>query len=98
MKDRDCPVAGCLGFAFTLPSGTNGFSPMNQGQAARPQPQEFPIKTAATGKPDWMAKFMRTSEKPDSEKGGQCYYPTLPTYPPAGKGECIVPNWEPAKK
>jgi len=79
VKDRDCPVAGCLGFAFTLPSGTNGFSAMNQGQAVRPQPQEFPTKTT----PGWMTKFVNTSTPPDNAApkppypaSSSCFYPT----------------------
>jgi hypothetical protein len=83
VKDRDCPVAGCFGFAFTLPSGTNGFSPSGQGQAARPQPQPFPITTAATGKPDWMTKFDNTLTKPDKAAPS-------PPYPPSSS--CFYPK------
>ncbi len=34
VKDFDCPATGCLGFAFTLPSG---FTAANQGTGVRPK-------------------------------------------------------------
>ena len=77
VKDLDCPATGCLGFAFTLPSG---FTAANQGtgvdQNVRPPPESFP---------NWSTTFARTKLRPDGAaptdnkyKPSSCYYAAVP--------------------
>jgi cell migration-inducing and hyaluronan-binding protein len=96
VKDLDCPRSGCYGFTFTIPS--SGFDPkatVSNPTPYRLPPVAFPPNDSNQGMPTWLVKFLRTPLDPDSSTGGQCYYSTLPTYPPAGTGQCIVPDWVP---
>lgn len=78
MKDLDCPEKGCLGVAFSLPN--DGSFKYDVGQSVRPGPLPFPT-TPDTGKPDWLARFVRTATPPDKSppspdyKASSCYYP-----------------------
>jgi len=98
VKDLDCPRSGCYGFTFTIPStGFNPIATVSNPTPYRLPPVPFPSNNSNQGMPTWLVKFLRTPLDPDGNANmpGQCYYPTLPTYPPAGTGECIVPDWVP---
>ncbi len=70
VKDLDCPPAGCLAFAVTLPSTF-----VAADQYERPTPTPFPTTDPTAG---WTAVFKNTSIVPDSKSGGTCYYASLP--------------------
>jgi hypothetical protein len=69
-KDLDCPDAGCLGFAFTMPAT---FVAADQNE--RPLPQPFNTTTKTAG---FTAMFGNTAIPPDNAAPGTCYYASLP--------------------
>jgi hypothetical protein len=99
VKDLDCPPTGCYGFSFTIPStGFTADASIDNPSPHRPAPVSFPTMADPLHQPDWRVKFVGTTLNPDATAGGQCHYPTLPTYPappPLKPNECIVPDWVP---
>jgi hypothetical protein len=98
VKDLDCPTKGCLGFSFTLPSATyfTADATLTSPSPHRPAPDNFPPNDKnKTNIPEWLIKFVGSTFAPDNQTGGQCNYPTLPTIPPIGSGECATPDWVP---
>jgi hypothetical protein len=80
IKDLDCPRDGCLGFSFTIPStGFVAKAEIDKPTPYRPRPGEFSTKTGTgQSEPTWLTKFLRTTLKPDSSRGEQCFYPNIP--------------------
>jgi hypothetical protein len=69
VKDLDCPAGGCLGFAFTLPGGPNGFKADDKNH--RPTPE-------AIAKDDsvWSKFSFKPPQSPKS--AGDCTYSKIP--------------------
>ena len=63
MRQFDCPSAGCLGVAFTLPSD------FKTGLYKRPTVEQFPTDPST-----WLAPF-----KPNTQPAGDCTYSTSQT-------------------
>src|SRR5579862_4784506 len=96
VKDLDCPHSGCYGFTFTIPgTGFAANATTSSPTPRRLQPTAFPTNATGQGQPTWLVKFLGTTLPPDNTANSQCHYPTLPTYPPPGMGECDVPDWVP---
>ncbi len=64
IRQFDCPDAGCLGIAFTLPAGFQA-----NGQYKRPPVQAFPADTST-----WLTQF-----KPNTLPAGDCTYTSADT-------------------
>jgi hypothetical protein len=83
VKDLDCPTSGCLGFQFTLPPKFAADATADAPSPHRPKPQPFAANSV---------QFERKSQPPDHDKGGACYYPSLPVASNAKPPEqCLVP-------
>jgi hypothetical protein len=93
VKDLDCPPAGCLGFSFTLTGAFTADATVASPTPHRLPPGAFPNTNTNQGVPNWRVKFAGSTLAPDNASGGQCNYPTLPSYPPTGTNECATPDW-----
>jgi cell migration-inducing and hyaluronan-binding protein len=89
VKDLDCPISGCLGFQFTLPSKFEADAKPDAPSPHRPKPQSLPDSI----------QFTRTATVPDNKKPEDpdkyhpaCFYPSLPVASNAKPPEtCLVP-------
>ncbi len=76
-KDIDCPIAGCFGFAITMPTS---FVAAKQTDLP-PAPIHFVGDTGSD--PYFAAGTVKFSNVPQSVSGTQCYYNTPPVQTPA---------------
>ncbi|HTD57056.1 MAG TPA: hypothetical protein VK670_16815, partial [Silvibacterium sp.] len=70
VRDIDCPIAGCFGFAVTMPGA------FALGPDTSPPPAPVPFSTDGYFKKDNV-----TFGSLDSAKAGECYYSTAPVQP-----------------
>ncbi len=72
-KEIDCPLAGCFGFALTMPQSFTT-APVDQ-----PLPPPAPIRFAGDpGSDPYFSKGNITFFNVDSPTAGSCYYPAPP--------------------